>query len=125
MSMPRWLLLIATCTLCGCSKSTSDLVTQMKADDPILRREAIHALQERVNETSEVVPALVSALQDPDIYVRRDAARALGQLGASAASDAVTPLLGALRDKEVSMRKAAAAALKKVDPAAAARAGIR
>jgi HEAT repeat protein len=124
MSIPRALLLLAVTALCGCGKTTADLITQLKAEDAGLRLESVHALQEKVDESSTVVPALASALKDPDTYVRRDAARALGQFAESGA-EAVPALLDALRDKEPSVRKAAATAFKKIDPAAAARAGIR
>ena len=124
MSLPRALLLLAVTALCGCGKTTADLISQLQAEDAAVRLETVHALQEKMDESSSVVPALASALKDPDTYVRRDAARALGHFGESAV-EAVPALLGAVRDKEPSVRKAATAALKKIDPAAAARAGIR
>ena len=124
MTALRLLLLAFVFVVWGCGKSTADLTAQLQAESASARVQAIHALQERLEDGPTVVPALVAVLQDADTYVRRDAARALGQFGASAAPTAVPPLIAALRDKEPSVRKAAAAALKKIDPAAAAQAGV-
>ncbi len=108
----------------GCGKSTADLAAQAKADEAAKRLQAIHALQERMNEKEAVLPVLIEALKDENVYVRRDAAKALGQFGAEA-GEAVPALRERLRDKEPSVRKAAAAALKQIDPVAASKAGVK
>jgi HEAT repeat protein len=108
----------------GCSGSTASWTEQTKAADPAKRQHAVHMLRDRANEGEAVVPVLIEALADEDTYVRRDAARALGQFGAEA-RDAIPPLLASLHDKEPSVRKASAQALKQIDPAAADEAGIR
>jgi HEAT repeat protein len=125
LSLPRVILLMVVAASCGCGKTTADLIAQLSAEDAVLRLEAVHALQERVDESATIVPALASALQDRDTYVRRDAARALAHFGPSAGPEAVPSLLAALRDKEPSVRKSAATALKNIDPNAAAKAGVR
>lgn len=107
----------------GCGKSTAHWTAQAKADDPVLRLEAIRMLQERTGESTVVVPVLIDALQDNDHYVRRDAARALAKFGDNA-KPAVDPLVARLKDAEPSVRKAAAQSLQQIDPAAAAKAGV-
>ena len=107
----------------GCSGSTAHWTAQTKAQDPAVRLNAVHKLQERTSEGATVVPVLIEALNDKNQYVRRDAARALGGFGPDA-KDAVEPLSARLRDDEPSVRKAAAASLKQIDPAAAKKAGV-
>jgi HEAT repeat protein len=80
-------------------------------------------LQGRTSESATVVPALIDAMQDKNLYVRRDAARALADFGPEAKA-AVEPLIARLKDEEPSVRKAAAASLKQIDPAAAKKAGV-
>ncbi len=64
-------------------------------------------------QTASVVQALITALQDPMVAVRRNAAAALGQ---RADSDAVVALSRALRsDADAGVRKAAAQALGEID----------
>ena len=121
---------ICLCPLClivvvaGCGKSTAYWAEQAKADDPAKRLQAIHALQEKTNEGATVVPVLIESLQDKNHYVRRDAARGLGNFGADA-KNAVEPLIARLKDDEPSVRKAAASSLKAIDPAAAKKAGVQ
>ena len=61
------------------------------------------------------VPALAGALRDEDAFVRRDAAEALGKLGAAARA-AVPDLAAATRDRNAEVRREAAKALKRIDP---------
>jgi vesicle coat complex subunit len=114
-----WFLLLAT----GCGPSTADLKEQATDPDPRKRLAAIRALHGRVAERETVLPVLTGALKDENTYVRRDAAKALGEFGPQA-KEAVPALLAGLRDREPSVRKAAAGSLKRIDPEAAARAGI-
>src|SRR5438067_1190359 len=94
------LLLALALLLGGCGgKSTADWVDQLHAKDSAQRLHAIKALARRPAEAEVVVPALAEALKDEDTFVRRDAARALGDLG-PAAKSALSPLLLALRDKD-------------------------
>jgi HEAT repeat protein len=109
--------------LVGCGKSTSYWTEQAKAEDPAKRLEAIHVLQEKEQEGIVVVPVLIESLQDKNTYVRRDAAKALGNFGGEA-KEAVPLLLARLRDPEPSVRKAAAQSLKQIDPAAAKKAKV-
>ncbi len=123
--MRRFLLVALAVGLCGCGgKSTGDLVEQLHARDSSQRLHAIRDLEARTSETEVVVPALSEALRDQDVFVRRDAALALGRLGPGA-SDAVPYLLPALKDRDRAVRKAAAQALLQIDPQAASRARVR
>lgn len=106
------LVLLAT----GCGKgSTADWIAKLKSPEPLTRMQAVHTLLERKGEAAQIVPALIEALQDENVYVRRDAARALGSFGSEAHS-AVPALQAAQRDREASVRSAAAAALERIDP---------
>jgi HEAT repeat protein len=120
MSFPKALVLTAALLASiGCGKSTKDWKAQAKSHDSAHRLRAVHALQERVKEADTVVPTLAEALADEDMFVRRDAARALAKFGPSA-KPAVPALRERLRDQEPSVRKAAAKALEQIDPAAVA-----
>lgn len=66
---------------------------------------------------AEATPALITALGNPNKYVRREAARALGKLG-SEAGDAVLPLANLLCDPDLKTRTAVALALGLIGPAA-------
>src|SRR5260370_40773381 len=61
------------------------------------------------------VPALVQALGDPDVRVRRGTAYALGVMAAPA-REAGAALTDALRDREARIRASAAGALDKIGP---------
>ena len=67
---------------------------------------------------------LAAALRDTDAYVRREAATALGKLGAAAAPHAAQ-LAAALWDFDAEVRKSAAEALGKLGAAAAELAAVR
>ena len=76
----------------------------MEDEDTIVRVSAVKAM-ERIGAAA--VPRLGQALTSPCRRVRREAAWALGRLGAAAES-AVVPLTGALRDRDPKVAQAAA-----------------
>ena len=117
---------LAGCLLacCGCGGSTAHWLKQLRSSEPTIRLQAIRALQDRKDDAADVVPALVEALKDDVIDVRRTAAGTLGSFGEKAIA-AVPALMAALRDREPSVRKSAGQALKKIDPTAASKAGIK
>jgi HEAT repeat protein len=103
---------------CARKKSTEYWVYELKGDNVPRRLKAVKTLGDRGSDAITAVPALADALQDPDAYVRRDAARALGKFGPQA-KPAVPSLTKALEDTEPNVRKAAAQALLDIDPDAA------
>ena len=111
--------------LTGCGRSTRDSIEQLHAPDASMRLHAVKELENRHGDTDQVVAALAAALKDSDAFVRRDAATALGKLGADAKEAAPALTTSATKDPNVQVRKAAAAALKQVDPDAAVRAKIK
>jgi HEAT repeat protein len=104
--------------LCGCGRKGTDYwLSKAKDSSSAERLHAIHELKARSDEANVIVPMLIASLGDRDSFVRRDAARALGEFGPDAAS-AVPALLALRKDKE-SVRRAAVEALGQIDPSAA------
>lgn len=106
--------------VCGCGKSTADWKKQLTSTDPAKRLQAVQGLKQRANDSEVVVALLAEALKDENLYVRRDAARALGKMGPKARA-AVPSLLPLQFDPEPSVRRAASQALHVIDPSAANR----
>ena len=108
------LFLVVLSAGCGRGKTTADLLEQMRSKESTQRLHAIEALRDRGKEAA-VAPALALALRDEDAFVRRDAAEALGRIGADARQ--TTPaLVATLKDKKANVRLAAAKALSRIDP---------
>jgi HEAT repeat protein len=108
---------------CGDRGRTEELIAQMHSQETAVRLHAIRALGERGPKSARAaVPALSEALRDSDAFVRRDAARALGQIG-PAARDAAAALRLAAKDRNPQVRKAAAEALQEIQPTSSAAAG--
>ncbi len=72
--------------------------------DPAVRQNVAWALGHMGDKSA---PEIRQALQDADTLVRRDAAKALGQLSPAAAAPAVPDLVKCCQDKDVELRKAA------------------
>lgn len=89
--------------------SVEPLITALKDESPIARRNAAMALG-KIKDTSAVNP-LIATLKDDNPIVRRNAARALGEINDSSA---VEPLTAALKDKSPVVRRNAALALKEM-----------
>ncbi len=108
--------LLGVLLLAGCGgKPTSAWIDQLRSADAAQRLRAVKVLQEKRSEAGTVVPALAGLLGDPDVFVRRDAARALGRFGPDGRA-ALPALTGLLQDRNPGVRKAAAEALEKIDP---------
>jgi len=67
---------------------------------------------------AQAVPALIASLEDPDLYVRRAAAQALGNIG-PAAMEGLSALSAALKDPDLGVREAIAEAVRKIGSARA------
>ncbi|MCX6867989.1 MAG: PQQ-binding-like beta-propeller repeat protein [Verrucomicrobia bacterium] len=95
------------------------LVEALARQEASLRLQAVGILIDLAPDTLAAQPALIRALQDDDTLVARDAARALGALGAKAAP-AVPNLVKALAHRDDHLRIYAAEALASIGPTAAA-----
>lgn len=84
----------------------AELLAQLDAADPLVRRQAVWSLAAR--GSSRAGAALAGRLHDPDPATRGVAAWGLGKLGDRAALD---PLVTALRDRDVHVREMAVLAL--------------
>ena len=112
------LLCLLACGGCGKTKSTDELITDLKspqapAKDRIV---AVRLLPQRKGDAARVVPALTEALKDNDDDIRCSAAIGLGYFGEQA-KDAVPALQAAQGDSDVRVREAAGVALSRIDPA--------
>jgi HEAT repeat protein len=92
----------------------------MGFDDPFMRKAAREEYSE--DQMREAIAAVTEALEDPEIKVRINAARALGS---TCDPIAVEPLSKALEDKEDEVRRWAAISLGRIRTDAAAEVGPR
>ncbi|MFL5340537.1 MAG: HEAT repeat domain-containing protein [Gemmataceae bacterium] len=118
MRKVTWFILLAGLLACGCSKtkSTDQLIADLKSGEEKQRLIAARLLGQRHAEPAKVVPALTEALSDHDGDVRWSAAIGLGYFGEQA-KDAVPALQKAQQDKDGRVREGAAVALSRIDPA--------
>jgi HEAT repeat protein len=108
--------------------SLSEWRQALQNADPALRAAAIAALEQIHKATRGLPETMVKGLKDKDVAVRRaaaaalerlgnhgrkEAAIALGSLGAKA-KDALPALMAATKDNSVNVRKAAVAAVEKI-----------
>ncbi len=83
-----------------------DLIKQLGAREPEVRRESIEALQDTMDRRA--IEPLVTMLRDEDVIVQAKAAMALGRMG----KPAMAPLIAALKNEEPSVRLGIASASK-------------
>jgi HEAT repeat protein len=118
-------LLLLSVVLLGCgpripddftvSGKTLDEWLEAQSDSqPEVRARAVRALSNVGPAVPEVVPALISALEDPDAGVRGQAALALLKFGPEA-KEAIPALEAAQTDSDKTVRDLAAKALKKIE----------
>jgi HEAT repeat protein len=110
-------LLLLALVACGCgkSKSTEQLLADLKGNSERDRLIAVRLLPQRQEDAAEVVPGLIEALQDRDGDIRRSAALGLGSFGEQA-REAIPALQGVLDDRDGRVREAAKLALTRIDP---------
>jgi HEAT repeat protein len=113
----RFLLLFCLLT-CGCgkSKSTAELLGDLKSAQDRDRIIAVRLLPQRKGDAEQIVPALILSLQDKEGDVRWSAAIGLGSFGEQA-RDAISALQAAQGDRDARVREAAGVALSRIDPA--------
>jgi HEAT repeat protein len=92
-----------------------DLIDMLRHENAHLRRIAVVALGETRSVGNDAIPELVEGLDDKDDAVRREAARALGKIGAAAVPSLVVALGDAPDDR---VRVSAAEALGRIGPRA-------
>ncbi len=109
---------------CGRTKSTDELLADLKSSDEGLRLRAVRLLPQHTGDAAEVVPALIEALKDREGDIRRSAALGLGAYG-DQARVAIPALQAARQDHDARVREAAAVALRRIDPQLAPKAGPR
>lgn len=99
----------------GQTQQVSDFVPDLQAQDPLGREAATEALgwlARAESERDEAVPALIKALTDDAMEVRRNAAAALGRIGDPRAREG---LQAALQDEDEWVREVVADALEKLE----------
>lgn len=103
---------------CGCSRSktTAELIGDLKSKQELEKLKAVRLLPEHEGDAATVIPALIEALTDKEGHVRRSAAIGLGGFG-ERAKDAIPALQTLQRDRDVRIREAASNALTRIDPA--------
>jgi HEAT repeat protein len=111
MSMTKLLLLLSTLLLLGFS-SAQDPAKDLKSKDPLERLAAVDSLAQGGVDKAEKL--LIGALKDKDWEVQERAARALGEVGESAAVGPLTKL--ALNGPIARVRLAAARSVAKLSP---------
>lgn len=117
MRLPFVLLVCLLACSCGKSKSTDELLADLKSPKDRDRLIAVRLLQQRKGDAAKVVPALIEALKDKETDVRLSAAIGLGYFGEQA-KDAIPALQQAAQhDGDVRVRKQAGVALSRIDPA--------
>lgn len=95
-----------------------DLRERILGHDPHVRLMALKAIEWLESEATPAAPTLIHALGDPDVFVRWEAIRILGDIKPD--NDAVPGLARQLFDEDLDLRLAAAATLEKFGPAARA-----
>lgn len=109
------LVCVLACGGCGSSKSTDDLVDDLKSPQERDRIIAVRLLQHKKDDAARVVPALIESLKDKDGDVRWSAAIGLGYFQEQAL-DAIPALQAAQQDSDPRVREAANVALSRIDP---------
>lgn len=110
------LLCLLACGGCHKTKSTDELLADLKSEQDKDRLIAVRLLQQRKGDAAQVVPALTAALKDRESDVRLSAAIGLGYFS-DEAKDAIPALQTALNDRDARVRQQAAVALSRIDPA--------
>src|SRR5919204_6047226 len=116
----RILFILLLCLLasggCGRTKSTDELIGDLKSAQEGDRIRAVRLLPQREEDAAKIVPALIASLKDKQGDVRRSAAIGLGYFGEQA-KDAIPALQQAQHDRDARVREAAGVALSRIDPA--------
>ncbi|MHB1426822.1 MAG: HEAT repeat domain-containing protein [Gemmataceae bacterium] len=107
---------LLACWGCGKSKSTAELIGDLKSSQEKDRISAVRLLPQRKGDAAQIVPALIESLKDKQADVRWSAAIGLGNFGEQA-REAIPALQAARSDRDARVREAALVALSRIDPA--------
>ncbi len=107
---------------CGSSKSTDELISDLKVGPERDRVIAIRLLPQRKADADKILPLLIECLKDKQPDLRVSAAIGLGSFGEQARA-AIPDLEATGRDPDARVRRAASAALARIDPQHAPQAG--
>jgi HEAT repeat protein len=103
---------------CGKSKSTDELLTDLKSGQERDRIIAVRLLPQRNADAAKILPVMIECLTDKETDIRLSAAIGLGSLGEKAKS-AIPDLQSAQSDRDPRVRRAAGTALSRIDPSLA------
>jgi HEAT repeat protein len=109
------LLCLLVCGGCGKTKSTDELLEDLKGAQERDRLIAVRLLPQRKEDAAQIVPALIEAVKNKAVDVRLSAAIGLGTFGEQA-KDAIPALQAARSDRDARVREAAGVALSRIDP---------
>lgn len=109
------LLGLLACGGCGKTKSTDQLLQDLKSSQEGDRLKAVRLLPQRKADATQVVPAMIEALKDKEGDIRCSAAIGLGYFGEQAKT-AIPGLQAARKDRDARVREAAGVALSRIDP---------
>jgi HEAT repeat protein len=109
------LLGLLICGGCSKSKTTDELLADLKSDHERDRIVAVRLLPQHKIDAEKIVPAMIDCLKDKQGDVRLSAAIGLGTFGAEA-NGAIPELRAAEDDRDARVRRAAGVALTRIDP---------
>ncbi len=113
----RFILLFGLLICAGCAKtkSTDELIADLKSGTERDRIIAVRLLPQRTVDAAKIVPVMIDCLKDKQGDVRLSAAIGLGSFGEEARL-AIPDLQAAENDRDVRVRRAAGVALSRIDP---------
>jgi HEAT repeat protein len=100
---------------CGKTKSTDELIADLKSGTERDRIIAVRLLPQRTADAPKIVPVMIECLKDKQGDVRLSAAIGLGSFGEEARL-AIPDLQAAENDRDARVRRAAGVALSRIDP---------
>ncbi|HEV3136853.1 MAG TPA: HEAT repeat domain-containing protein [Pirellulales bacterium] len=113
----RFVLLVGLliCAGCGKTKSTDELIADLKSGQERDRIIAVRLLPRQKVDAAKIVPVMIDCLADKQGDVRLSAAIGLGSFGEEARL-AIPELQAAENDRDARVRRAAGVALSRIDP---------
>ena len=103
------------CAGCGKTKSTDELIADLKSGTERDRIIAVRLLPQRTADAPKIVPVMIECLNDKQGDVRLSAAIGLGSFGEEARL-AIPDLEAMESDRDARVRRAAGATLSRIDP---------